>query len=112
MPVRTKQRCVDDTHVRPEALDVLHVPYREGIVVSVGDEDPVFPDTTQVVHSQFAGRMSVAAVVVVPVLGCHEGRDSETGSDEGDACEESPASSGMKSQPHHSQTDPYAEEIE
>ena len=77
VPVGSQQGRVDNPHIRTDVFHLLRVPEREGIVIAVGDEDAVFPDRFQVVAGEFHRGVAVAAVVIVPVFGRHDGGRSQ-----------------------------------
>ena len=116
VPVRPQQRGIHHTHVRAHALNLLGIPQREGIVVSVGDQEAVLPYRVQVVPGHLRGRIPVGAVVVVPVLGRHECRYAQAqGRYSGGKCPGSllPCSSAQPLiQRRHAQADPDGKHIE
>ncbi len=77
VPVGAEQRGVHDAHVRTALLDLLGIPEREGVVVAVGYQDAVLPAGIEIVVGHLDGRAAVASVVVVPVLGPHQGGHAE-----------------------------------
>ena len=77
VPVCSEERCVGDTHVRTDVLHLLSIPEREGVVVSVCHKDTVLAYRVEVVRRHLHGCVTVASVVVIPVLGRHKGRYSE-----------------------------------
>ena len=56
----------------------MHVPQREGVVVAVGEQNGVGFAAVEVHLGDVARRVAVAAVVVVPVLCNHDGRDPQS----------------------------------
>ena len=76
IPVGTHERKVTNANICALAFDFLQVPKREGIVVSVGEENTVFTTRFKVVMSEVACAGFAAAVVVVPVLNAHEHRNN------------------------------------
>ena len=77
VPVGAEQGRIDDADVRTDGFDLLGIPERESIVVAVGDQHAVGTDGFEVVAGHLDGGAAVAAVVVVPVFGRHQGRDEE-----------------------------------
>ncbi len=71
IPVGGEVREIDHADVGAEALDLLGVPEREGVVVAVGEDDAVVADGSEVVHAKVAGCVAARAVVVVPCLRDH-----------------------------------------
>ena len=51
MPVSSKKGSIHYTDIGTDALNLLGIPEREGIVVSMGDEYSVLADRIQVVGS-------------------------------------------------------------
>ena len=80
MPVRSEQRSIADTHVRTNILHLLGIPQREGVVVAMSYKDSVFSDRVEVVLRHLDCCVTVASVVVVPVLGSHQRRHAQEGS--------------------------------
>ena len=78
VPAGAQQHQVADTHVGTVAFDLLGVPEREGVVVAEGEEDGVGLARVEVVLGHRQGRVTVGAVVVVPVLlGHHAGHQAD-----------------------------------
>ena len=89
----------------------MHVPQREGVVVSVGEQDRVGFTTVEVHLSDVAGRVAVAAVVVVPVFGHHQRRNPK-GQHRHAQCQRRRAVLGEQLvQGHHSESDPNREDV-
>ena len=84
MPVCTEKGSVAYSHVIPDTLDFLGIPEREGVIVAMSDKNTIRTDRVQVVPRDLYRGTTVASVVVIPLLGAHEGRDTKaTGSDNG-----------------------------
>ena len=78
VPVGVQQAQVHHAHIGTDALHLLGVPKREGVVVPIGEEDGVRRTAVQVVRGQVACGRAVAAVVVVPTLRQHDARHHQT----------------------------------
>ena len=84
----------------------------------MGDEHAVFPYRIEVVVGHLGGRVPMRTVVVVPVLGGHEGRNAQAqhGNAAGDGLRRHLLHEGRCRQPlverHHAQADPDGKHIE
>ena len=79
MPVCSEKGCVDYTQVRTDILHLLGIPERECIVVAMCHEDTVRTYRVQIVLRHLHRSVTVASVMVIPVLRGHERRYSEEG---------------------------------
>ena len=77
VPVGTEKGRVDHADIGADALHLLRIPQREGIIVSVSDQYAVLTHRVEIVGSHLGGGAAVRAVVVVPVLGGHKGRHEQ-----------------------------------
>ena len=78
VPIGVEQREVDHAHICAVAFDLLHVPEREGVVVSIGEQDGVGLQRVQVVLGKVHTGATLGAVVVVPAFGGHDHRHNQT----------------------------------
>ena len=77
IPVGVGERQIDDRHVLSNALDLLRVPEREGVVVAGGDEDAVRLDRLQQVIGEVARQRLALSRCGQPVAGEWDQRDRE-----------------------------------
>ena len=115
VPAAVEVAHVHDPHVGPYPLDLLVVPQREGVVVAVVHDDRIGQAGHQVVVTDVAGHVAVAAVVVVPVL-CGQD-DRHAAADERGGHGHGPVvAAGEAGEPfahaQYAQSDPDAEGIE
>ena len=68
----------DSGYISAESFYFLNIPERECIIVSMCDKNTVFSNPAEVVEGKFACRVSVASVMVIPVLCGHQCRYSHT----------------------------------
>ena len=116
MPVSTEERSVHDADIRTDIFDLLGIPERESIIVTMSDEDALLAHRIQIVSRHLDRGTTVASVVVVPVLLRHEGRH-EKASQCQCACGGSrifvfQCSADPVEQCHSTESDPDAERIE
>ncbi|MPM82202.1 hypothetical protein SDC9_129263 [bioreactor metagenome] len=71
IPVGPKQGGVHYPHIGAYPLYLLQVPERESVVVAMCDQNSIGFTTVEVVMSNIPCSVTVAPVVVVPVLGSH-----------------------------------------
>ena len=76
VPVGGQITQVDGAHIGAVALYLLQIPQREGVVVTVAEDDTVLGHTRQIVAAKVASGIAAAAIVVVPRLAHHlQGND-------------------------------------
>ena len=78
VPVGVQQGQVDNSDVRPVAFYLLNIPYWEGVIVTIGEEDGVRLARVQVHFSHLTCHIAIAAVMVIPVLCNHDGRNQQS----------------------------------
>ena len=79
MPVRAKKGSIDYTYISTEPFYLLSIPEWECVIVPMGYEYSIFSDSSKVVVCKFRRSVSVAAVMIIPVLGGHQCGDSHAG---------------------------------
>ena len=72
VPIGAEKRCIDYAHISTHSFNFLLIPEREGIVVSVGNQDGIRVRTGEKIIPPVACRVASAAVVIVPVFASHQ----------------------------------------
>ena len=71
IPVGGEVTEVHHAHVGAIAFHLLQIPQREGVVVAIGEDNGVFVEARQIVHTKVVRTSAIRAVVVVPCLAHH-----------------------------------------
>ena len=78
IPVGLQIREVTNAQVGTYSFHLLVIPQGESIVVAVGEEDSLIFARLEIVGTEIAARVSVRAVMIIPVLRSHLCRNQQT----------------------------------
>ena len=71
IPVGIEETQVHDAHIRPVSLHFLHVPEREGVVVTIGEEDGIGREAVEVILGHVHAGAAAGTAVVIPSFRSH-----------------------------------------
>ena len=79
VPVGPQKRSVADPDIVSEALDLLDIPQREGVIVAMGNQKAILSYRIKIIPGYLDRSVAIAPVMVVPVFSGHQSRYGKAG---------------------------------